>query len=79
MARPPRSEFGGNVVTICPREPSRDGAGLATEEAIEFELLDASAPFDDSGNIAWTFEGEPITSREKRWLELYIKKTGCAG
>jgi hypothetical protein len=30
----------------------------------------APPPFDESGNIAWTFEGEPITSREKRWLKL---------
>jgi hypothetical protein len=79
MARPPRSEFGSNVVTICPRGRSADGAGLAIEEAIEFAVLDASAPFDDSGNIAWSFEGGPITPREKRWLELYAKKGGCVG
>jgi hypothetical protein len=44
------------------------------EETIEFEALDALPPFDDSGNIAWSFEGGPMTSREKRWLELYLKK-----
>jgi hypothetical protein len=49
------------------------------EEAIEFEVLDALPPFDDSGNIAWTFEGGPITPREKRWLELYAKKAACVG
>ena len=46
----------------------------AMEETIEFEALDALPPFDDSGNIAWSFEGGPLTSREKRWLELYLKK-----
>jgi hypothetical protein len=44
------------------------------EEAIEFDALDALPPFDDSGNIAWSFEGGPTTPREKRWLELYLKK-----
>jgi hypothetical protein len=44
------------------------------EETIEFGALDALAPFDDSGNIAWSFEGGPTTRREKRWLELYLKK-----
>jgi len=75
MARPLRSEPGNNVVTICPKERSADDAGL-TIEAVEFEVLDALPPFDDSGNIAWTFEGGPITPREKRWLELYAKKGG---
>jgi hypothetical protein len=35
---------------------------LTTEETIECEALDALPPFDDSGNLAWTFEGEPTTS-----------------
>jgi hypothetical protein len=48
-------------------------AGLTMEETIEFEALDALPPFDDSGNIAWSFEGGPVTRREKRWLELYLK------
>jgi hypothetical protein len=84
MARPLRSEFGSNVVTICPKERSADGAGLTVDEAVEFEVLDALPPFDDSGNIAWTLEG-PITPREKRWLELYAQTGGlcrtsaCAG
>jgi hypothetical protein len=69
-----RSEYGKNVVTFCPKERSTDGARLTTEETIEFEALDALPPFDDSGNIAWVFEGEPTTRREKRWLELYVKK-----
>jgi len=41
---------------------------LTIEETIEFEALNALPPFDDSGNIAWEFEGEPITRHEKRWL-----------
>jgi hypothetical protein len=67
------SEYVTNVVRFCPRERCRDGAGLTIEETIEFEALDALPPFDDSGNIAWVFEGEPTSCREKRWLELYIK------
>jgi hypothetical protein len=68
------SEYGKNVVTFCPRERCTDGAGLTIEETIEFEALDALPPFDESGNIAWVFEGEPTTCREKRWLELYVKR-----
>jgi hypothetical protein len=79
MVRSLRSEYGNNVVMLFPRErfPRRshaDIAGLTVEETIEFDELDALPPFDDSGNIAWAFEGGPITSREKRWLELYLKK-----
>ena len=73
MVWSPRS--GNNVVTLCPRERlPRRGDGLTIEETIEFEALDALPPFDDSGNIAWVFEGEPTTRREKRWLELYLKR-----
>ena len=46
---------------------------LTIEEAREFEMLDALPPFDDCGNVAWIFEGEPTTRREKRWLQLYTK------
>ena len=79
MVRSLRSEYGNNVVTVYPGErfPRRcctDGAGLTLEETIEFEALDALPPFDDSGNIGWEFEGEPTTRREKRWLELYMKR-----
>jgi len=48
--------------------------GLTIEETIEFEAIDALPPIDDKGKPAWTFEGEPITRREKRWLELYMKQ-----
>jgi len=79
MVRSLRSEYGNNVITLYSRErfPRRccaDGAGLTMEETIEFEALNALPPFDDSGNIAWAFEGEPTTRREKRWLELYMKQ-----
>jgi hypothetical protein len=48
--------------------------GLTIEETIEFKAIEALPPLDENGNIAWTFEGEPTTSREKRWLELYMKQ-----
>jgi hypothetical protein len=48
--------------------------GLTIEETIEFDAIDALPPFDDNGDIAWIFEGEPTTDREKRWLELYQKQ-----
>ena len=83
MVRCLRSEYGNNVVTLSsrrfPRRCHTDSAGLTVEETIEFKALDALPPFDDSGNIAWTFEGGPITPREKRWLELYAKKAACVG
>lgn len=41
------------------------------EELAEFERLDATAPLDEEGRPAWSFEGEPLTGRERRWLELY--------
>jgi hypothetical protein len=79
MVRSLRSEYGNDVVTFCPSErfPRRccpNGPGLTIEETIEFEALDRLPPFDDRGNIAWAFEGEPTTRREKRWLELYMKQ-----
>jgi hypothetical protein len=67
------SEYVTNVVRFC-RRGCTDGVGLTIEETIEFEALDALPPFDDSGNIAWVFEGEPTSCREKRWLELYVKR-----
>ena len=45
----------------------------AVEEMIEFERLDTLPPFDDNGQVAWTFEGQPTNDRERRWLELYAK------
>jgi hypothetical protein len=79
MARRLRSEHGNNVVAFYPRERfprwcCTVRAGLTIEETIEFEALDMLPPLDDSGNIAWAFEGEPTTRREKRWLELYMKQ-----
>jgi hypothetical protein len=52
---------------------SQPFSALTTEEAKEFEVLDALPPFDDCGNIGWIFEGEPTSPREKRWLELHTK------
>jgi hypothetical protein len=50
--------------------------GLTVHETVEFEVIEALPPFDENGKIAWTFEGEPTTRREKRWLELYRKQAG---
>ena len=48
--------------------------GLTSAETHEFETLDSLSPSDDSGDrIAWTFGGDPTTSREKRWLQLYTR------
>jgi hypothetical protein len=68
-----------NVVTLFPRAVSRSRddrrcvAGLSYEETMEFEALDAIPALDDDGNVASPFESEPVTCREKRWLELYKK------
>jgi hypothetical protein len=53
-------------------------AVLMMDEAHEFEILDALPPFDDYGNVAWQFEGEPTTRREKRWLQLYTKLSAAS-
>jgi hypothetical protein len=50
-----------------------------SDELAEFERLEAMAPLDEEGEPAWSFEGEPLTARERRWLELYRKLSGCAG
>jgi hypothetical protein len=47
------------------------------DELAEFERLDATAPVDEDGQPAWSFEGEPLTARERRWLELYRKLANC--
>lgn len=49
------------------------------DELAEFERLDAMAPLDAEGMPAWSFEGEPLTARERRWLELYCKLENCGG
>ena len=47
--------------------------GLSIEETFEFETLSELTPLDDSGSpIPWR-DGLPITSRERRCLELYQK------
>ncbi|MDH2347983.1 hypothetical protein QCM77_25335 [Bradyrhizobium sp. SSUT18] len=45
----------------------------SANERAEFEQLDATAPLDEEGRPAWSFQGEPLTARERRWLELYLK------
>jgi hypothetical protein len=47
--------------------------GLSIEKTFEFETLDDLAPSDETAApVAWR-DGVPITSREKRWLEVYQK------
>jgi len=43
--------------------------GLTLAETLEFERLDALPP--EGERLSWAFGGEPVTRREKRWLELY--------
>lgn len=65
-----REDFGH---PSCPQENGPVLAGLSFEETIEFEALEALPHLDDNGNVGWTFEGEPTTPREKRWLEPFRK------
>jgi hypothetical protein len=46
--------------------------GLDAAETKEFERLESLSP-SDGEDVGWTFGGEPITGREKRWLELYTR------
>jgi hypothetical protein len=47
--------------------------GLSIEETFEFETLESSPPWDQTGNhVPWQ-DGVSITGRERRWLELYQK------
>jgi hypothetical protein len=47
--------------------------GLSIGETFEFEALSELAPLDDTGSpIPWR-DGVPLTSRERRCLELYRK------
>lgn len=55
----------------CRKPPS--ALGPTPSELVEFERLDATAPLDEEGSLTWSFEGEPLTARERRWLELYRK------
>src|ERR1700687_5696321 len=48
--------------------------GLTIEETIEFKAIEALPLLDENGTIAGPSEAEPTTSREKRWLELYMKQ-----
>jgi hypothetical protein len=82
MVRSRRVELPDNVVALHAGKRSRPPmslAGLTVQETSEFLALDALAPFDDNGNIAWTFEGEATSTRERRWLELYQNHLRAAG
>jgi hypothetical protein len=61
-----RLDSGNRVIAL--KKP-----GPTVEEMTEFERLDTLSPFDDNGQVAWTFEGQPTNERERRWLELYAK------
>jgi hypothetical protein len=56
-----------------------DGAwpDLHSKKQLSLKLSKNFPPFDDNGNVGWTFEGEPTAPREKRWLELYRKHEGA--
>jgi hypothetical protein len=75
MSRSSRRTPAESVIVLSERRTQRRLKGLTTEESIEFQTLDALPPLDESGLIAWTFEGEPTNERERRWLELYTKIT----
>ncbi|MFB6449326.1 hypothetical protein [Bradyrhizobium tunisiense] len=49
------------------------------DELAEFERREAIAPLDEEGCPAWSFDGEPLTARERRWLELYRKLENSGG
>jgi hypothetical protein len=70
-----RLDSGNRVIALKKRHSSKPRrlSEPTVEEMIEFERLDALPPFDDNGQIAWTFEGHPTNDRERRWLELYTK------
>jgi hypothetical protein len=56
--------------------------GLSPAETSEFELLEARAPLNADGTIAWEFEGAPQSDEERKWLLLYEKHdrvyNGCS-
>jgi len=82
MVRSRRVNSRDNVVTLYPGKrlrPSMSLAGLTAEETREFLVLDALKPIDDNGHVAWAFEGDPTSTRERRWLELYQKHLRAGG
>ena len=70
-----RRTFYDSVIVLSHLLSQKRLPGLTAEETVEFDLLDATPPFDDEGDLAWEFEGQPTNDRERRWLELYSKKT----
>lgn len=65
MSHSPRCTFYGSVIVLSDRLSQKRLPGLTVEETIEFNLLDATPPFDDRGNLAWRFEGQPTNDRER--------------
>jgi hypothetical protein len=49
--------------------------GLTAAETVEFEKLDNLTPLDEHGDPVMTLEQAWRTPRERRWLELYEKRT----
>jgi hypothetical protein len=48
--------------------------GLTIEETREFEKLDRLHPLDESAQpIEWQYGAAEASTRETRWLELYLK------
>ena len=45
--------------------------GLSYDETCEFERLDASLPY--AGKVVWLDGLAPLSSTERRWLELWSK------
>lgn len=61
----------GSAGLICLEIPA--AVRPISDELAEFERLDATAPLNEDGQPAWSFEGQPLTPRERRLLELYRK------
>jgi hypothetical protein len=48
-----------------------DLEGLTEREAVEFEMLEETVPFE--GRLVWPTTGLPGMESEQRWLELWTK------
>lgn len=51
--------------------------GLTIEETLEFEALDRLSANEAGGPVASRADWVAITTRQKRWLELYAKHDGA--
>ena len=77
MSHSSRRELVDSVINLSQRRLQKCLPALTIEETMEFEILDAIPPFDDNGELAWKFEGQPTNDRERRWLTLYRKLTSA--